>query len=228
MTANARNEPSAAREGLGSAETASDTSIVAKVRPGAGAFVVVVGPDGAGKTSVARELIAQHGGSTAYFHFLPSIWGTLLSAPPDIEVLPSVNKGGPTGSRVTGCLRLANSAARAWLAHASRVRPALRRGTLVVGDRWIYGYVAQPEALRFYGPTWLAVAVIRLLPRPHLVVNLTAAPEVIRSRKQELSLQQITVELAAWSRLPEPRTVTIAASEPPQRIARRILDELGL
>jgi thymidylate kinase len=199
-----------------------------KVRTGTGAFVVVVGPDGVGKTSVAHALIALHGGSTGYFHFLPSIWSALAPAPPDIEEAPAVQKGGVAGRRVVGCFRLANSAARAWLAHAVRVRPAVRSGKLVVADRWIYGYVVQPVALRFYGPSWLAVAALRFLPRPHLVVNLSAAPEVIRSRKQELTLHDIARELEEWSRLPEPRTLTFAASEPPERIARRILDELGL
>ena len=189
--------------------------------------MVVVGPDGVGKTSVARALIACHVGSTAYFHFLPSIWRTLRPAPPDVETLP-LRKGGTPGWRVVGCIRLAHGAARAWLAHASRIRPAVRRGTLVVGDRWIYGYVAQPDALRFYGPSWLAVAALRVMPRPDLVVNLSASPELIRSRKQELTLRDIARELDAWSRLPEPRTVTFAASEPPDLIARRILDELGM
>ncbi len=189
---------------------------------------MVVGPDGVGKTSVARALIAGHGGSTAYFHFLPSIWSPLVSAPPDVEALPAVHKSGTAGWRVIGCFRLANSAARAWLAYASRVLPAVRSGKLVVADRWIYGYVAQPAALRFYGPSWLAAAALRLLPRPNLVVNLSASPDVIRSRKQELTLPDIARELEAWSRLPEPRTVTFAASEQPELIARRILDELGL
>ena len=225
VTSNIQDDLSDTRPGDGSVATRAESK-AATVRRGAGAFVVMVGPDGVGKTSVARALLARHGGSTAYFHFVPSIWSALLSAPPDVEA-PSAQKGGTSGWRVIGCIRLANSAARAWLAHAARVRPAIRRGTLV-GDRWIYGYVVQPGALRFYGPAWLAVAVLRLLPRPHLVVNLSASPELIRSRKQELTLHDIARELEAWSQLPEPRTMTFEASEPPDIIARRILDELGL
>ena len=59
----------------------------------------------------------------------------------------------------------------------------------------MYGYVAQPNALRFHGPAFLALAIVRLLPRPHLIVNLTAPPQVIRERKQELTLSQIEHEL---------------------------------
>ena len=227
MTAKVRDDLPVAPAGARITPTRAQ-SRAAKVRAGAGAFVVVVGPDGVGKTSVARALIALHGGSTAYFHFLPSIWRALAAAPPDIEPAPPPQKAGASGWRVVGCVRLANSAAKAWLAYVVRVRPAVRSGKLVVADRWIYGYVVQPAALRFYGPSWLAVAALRFLPRPHLVVNLSAAPQVIRSRKQELTLDDIDRELEAWSRLPEPRTVTFAASEQQELIARRILDELGL
>ena len=60
------------------------------------------------------------------------------------------------------------------------VRPALKRSLLVVGDRWMFGYIVQPEAMKFHGPEWLARAVLHLLPRPHLIVNLAAPPSVIR------------------------------------------------
>jgi len=227
MTSDVRNDLSVSSRGVRITPTRA-LAPTGKVRTGAGAFVVMVGPDGVGKTSVAHALIALHGGSTGYFHFLPSIWSALAPAPPDNEGAPAVQKAGLSGWRVVGCFRLASSAARAWLAHAVRVQPAVRSGKLVVADRWIYGYVVQPAALRFYGPSWLALAALRVLPRPNLVVNLSATPEVIRSRKQELTLHDIARELEEWSRLPEPRTVTFAASEPPERIARRILDELGL
>ena len=44
----------------------------------------------------------------------------------------------------------------------------------------MYGYVVQPDALKFHGPDVFARAVMYLLPRPHLIVNLTAPPHVIR------------------------------------------------
>jgi hypothetical protein len=47
--------------------------------------------------------------------------------------------------------RLANSAAKAWLAYVVRVSAGRAERKLVVADRWIYGYVVQPTALRFYG-----------------------------------------------------------------------------
>ena len=122
-----------------------------------------------------------------------------------------------------GWIRLLRNAVRCWLGYLKSVRPALKRGLLVVGDRWMYGYVIQPEALKFHGPDRLARAVLRLLPRPHLIVNLTAPPYVIRERKQELTLSQIERELLAWSSLRMPNVKTVDATRSPQDIALEIL-----
>ena len=87
----------------------------------------------------------------------------------------------------------------------------------------MYGYVVQPYALRFHGPKSLARAVMRLLPRPHLVVNLAAPPHVIRKRKQELTVSQIEQELLGWSSLPVPNVHTFDATRLPCDIASEIL-----
>jgi hypothetical protein len=91
----------------------------------------------------------------------------------------------------------------------------------------MYGYVVQPYALRFHGPEWLARAVMRLLPRPHLIVNLTAPPHVIRERKQELTLSQIEHELLGWSSLRVPNFQTVDATRLPHEIASEILVTLA-
>ena len=145
--------------------------------------MVVVGPDGVGKTTIARALINQFEGSTGYFHFRPPVQGGLRKAPPH-QSTPPPGKGAPRGSIMLGWVRLAFNVLRFWVGYGVSVRPAVRRGELIVADRWAYGYVAQPAALRFYGPEWLARLALRLLPQPDLVVNLTAPPAVIRARNR--------------------------------------------
>jgi thymidylate kinase len=109
------------------------------------------------------------------------------------------------------------------MGYFNTIRPALKRNCLVVGDRWMYGYLVQPDALRFGGPERLARAVVRLLPRPDLIVNLSAPSQLIGMRKQELTASQIEQELLAWSSLRMPNMQTLDASRPPQTIAREIL-----
>lgn len=192
---------------------------------GRGAFVVVVGPDGVGKTTVARSILARYPGPTAYFHFLPSLQRRLDEGPPLLSDGPPP-KTSSVGSRPMGWFRLLRNFARSWAAYLVRIRPALRRGCLVVGDRWLYGYLGQPYALKFYGPPGLASAIVRALPRPDLVVNLSAPADVIRARKQELTVAQIDAELHSWSRLPVRRVRTLDAVAPPSVIARQVFEAL--
>jgi len=174
-----------------------------------------------GKTSVARALIAHHRGPAAYFHFLPPIRGPLSRSAGLASTPPP--KAAPGGWRVLGWIRLFKNAARCWVGYLRTVRPALKQSWLIIGDRWMYGYVVQPDALRFHGPEALARAVLRLLPRPHLIVNLAAPPDVIRQRKQELTLSQIQQELGAWSSLRLPNVQTLDATRLPREIANDIL-----
>ena len=203
-----------------------EASLPENGRSRSGAFLVLVGPDGAGKTSVARSLVEQFDGPTAYFHFRPTLFAALPTAPP-AEMAPAHDKYPPPGPRALGWLRLAKHLVVCWLGYLINVRPALKRGALVVGDRWSYGYLVQPEALRFHGPSWMAALCVRLLPRPHKVVNLTASVEEIRRRKQELSESKIREELTAWSALGVPDLMVVQTEgEDPADIARRILESL--
>jgi N-acetylglucosaminyldiphosphoundecaprenol N-acetyl-beta-D-mannosaminyltransferase len=190
-----------------------------------GAFVVLVGPDGVGKTSTARALTERFEGPTAYFHFRPPLRGGMVPTPP-AEMPSPQDKFPPVGSKVLGWLRLIRHLILCWLGHLLSVRPAVRRGNLVVGDRWSYGYLVQPRALRFHGPPWLAALCLQLLPRPDLVVNLAASVEEIRRRKQELSADEIADELHRWASLRLPRMRVFPVDEAPDRIAQRVLDEL--
>lgn len=107
------------------------------------------------------------------------------------------------------------------------VRPHQRRRTLVIGDRWLYGYVAQPWALRYYGPHWLARAAISAVPRPDLVASLTAPPDIVRVRKPELSHEEIQQELDAWADLPRAPLLSFSTEMDPSSVAAAILASIG-
>lgn len=193
--------------------------------PRRGSFVVIVGPDGVGKTTVARALVAAAGPPTGYFHFRPLVFSPMPDAPPDF-MEPAIDKGAKEGSRLLGWVRIGRNLIRFWAGYLLRVRFAIARGSLVIGDRWAYGYLVQPAALKFYGPAWLARLAVRLLPEPDLVANLTAPIEVIRHRKRELTRAEISAELTAWRGLPARHLQDFDTEAKPDQIADRILREL--
>lgn len=190
-----------------------------------GAFVVVCGPDGSGKTSLARELLGRVGHRGKYFHFIPSPPNHLDNCPP--EVATSVEKNRTRGSRLVGFLRIVWNLGRAWTAYLMAIRPALQGGFLVVGDRWLYGYTAQPMALKFYGPEWVARLVLRVMPQPDLVVVLEAPSEVIYERKSELSLDEIDGERRQWSQV-FGRKITLDARRTIAELCDETLARLGM
>jgi thymidylate kinase len=111
---------------------------------------------------------------------------------------------------------------RAWVFYALRIRPALRRGALVVGDRWGYGYVGQPAALRYRGPDWLARWAAGLFPAPHVTAVLLAPVAVLQRRKSELSAEELEAELVRWRSYEFPEQLTLDATEPAEQMAARV------
>lgn len=187
-----------------------------------GRLIAIVGPDGSGKTTLAKATLDAFTGPTAYVHFRPPLRGPLLVAPPaNPRVIPKTIE--QEGNPLLGWGRLFYNLVAFWWGYMAVVRPALRAGALIVADRWCYGYIAQPKALRFYGPAWLARLLIPLFPQPALVVNLKASVAEIATRKQELTSSEIEAELSAWNRLSVRRLLVLESTEPPEVLARRVL-----
>lgn len=190
-----------------------------------GAFVVIVGPDGVGKSGLARALVEMAPVESAYFHFRPPISGGLRASVPAEKEPRTKNRRKP--ALLLGWLRLSLAFVRFWVGYLISVRPILGRGGLVVGDRWAYGYLVQPRALRYGGPTWLASLMVKCLPSPDLVVNLTAPLHEIHRRKQELTVEEIAAELEAWDRIPAPRMIRLDALETSHGMADRVMSVLS-
>ncbi len=198
-----------------------------------GVFVVLVGLDGSGKTTVARRLCCLGPEQTRfqrirYFHFQPRIVRDTtfpLSEPGNLprkrEQRRSLLGSLLSAARLLKNLLLAN------LAHRLRVRPLLRRNSFILVDRYFYNYFLDPVSVKYYGPAWLLERVRRWFPRPDLVVVLKAPPEVLLARKQELSREEILRQSARLEQLRfEAReTLVVDASLPPEEIARAIWEK---
>jgi thymidylate kinase len=183
--------------------------------PATGFTVALIGPDGAGKTTVARRLEHELGLPVRYLYMGVSTdsANSLLptsriakrvkrarGAPPDTAGPPPPpsrppSAGGGTSLRrsVRAGLRLANRLAEEWWRQGLAWR-ATRRGEVVVFDRHFFSdYYAYdvtgtdvPLSRRIHG-----FLLTHAYPQPDLVVYLDAPPEVLLARKGEGTIEAL-------------------------------------
>ncbi|MFN0192024.1 MAG: hypothetical protein ACKVP5_08610 [Aestuariivirga sp.] len=160
---------------------------IEKLSGSRGYHLVLLGTDGAGKSSVIAELEAT--AATAFSH---------------VEVLgfPAISNLWKRGSRNTSTPHnltkrgAAISSLRAlfWLAYnlASHVtlRLAKARGVLILNDRHYLDILVDPVRYRYGGPAWLLRLAGMAAPEPDAFVLLNGPPEVIHVRKKELPLEE--------------------------------------
>ena len=154
-----------------------------------GLFVAVLGPDGAGKTTLVDGLIEQLGGAfrrVRRFHWRPGlIW------PPQTSRGAGAPHEQSRHGRWTSVVRLIACLVDYWLGYWILVRPFLARTGLVIFDRYFDDLLADPKRYRYGGPASLVRALCRVRPRPDVALVLEAPAELIFSRKQEVSREEI-------------------------------------
>ena len=161
-----------------------------------GLNVVLLGPDGAGKSSVIEAL-----GPRLVCAFARSTcWGF---APPLHSLLRRRNRPTnqphalPSRSVLTSVVRAAY-----WFVYYTfgyvNLHLALARSTLVLNDRHFVDILVDAKRYRYGGPLWLMRLIWRLIPKPDLIILLDAPPEVLQARKQEVSFEETARQRRAY------------------------------
>jgi thymidylate kinase len=185
-----------------------------------GFSMAVLGPDGAGKSTLVREIVRQVQPafrSTRIFHWRPFLLAggkrrTVLDSPHQLDA------DRPARSVVRLMCHLLDY----WFGTLLRVRPRTARAGLVVFDRYFEDMLADPRRYRYGGPMWLVRLVSRLVPRPKLVLVLDASEEIVRTRKQEIAVEEIRRLRQVYLQLARmfPRGFVLDAAGSPQTVAR--------
>lgn len=158
-------------------------------------FVVFVGCDGSGKSTVIDRLtkhLESAGVSVRYGHWCPT-----KGAANHGGNAPDPHSQVPRNS-VTSTIKLGVLAFRWWRAWAlDGWGKAADRG-VVLFDRYHGDLLVDPLRYRYGGPHWLARLWSRCLPQPDHLLFLDAAPEVLLSRKQEVSREALERSRTAY------------------------------
>jgi thymidylate kinase len=173
---------------------------IGRVCKPSGLFVVFIGPDGSGKSTVLSQVeidLAPVFRKTRRYHLRPLL-GKKTGTATTIVTAPHAK---PPRSLVTSLVKIAYFWADYTLGYWLDTRPRLVRSTFVLFDRYYHDLLVDPKRYRYGGPVWVARLVGRLLPKPDLWILLDAPPEVLQERKQEVPYAETARQREAYLEL---------------------------
>lgn len=182
-----------------------------------GLFIVLMGPDGSGKSAVARGLADALAGlfppeASRYFHWKPAIFPRRRRS---LGPVTDPHRYPPRG-RVASHVYFAAHWLEFLLGSQAVVRAALFRNGLVVIDRYFLDFLADRRRYRINVSSRLVRSGYRLQLQPHLVFVLDAPASVLQSRKQEVPPEESERQRMEYRSLAQslPNAHVLDASQP--------------
>jgi len=207
----------------------------ARFSPPHGFFLALLGPDGAGKTTIANFLLESPAiqqlfirRKHCYRRFeVPWKKAVIKVKAAGLDKFEAETRDDGSivpMNPVKAAIYAIYLATEYLLAGHPFVRWWKSNGGLVVFDRYFYDYLVFEDFSRC--PGWLLRLLAKLVPRPDAIVYLKNDPKTIYARKPERSLPEIARQAKVCERLVAdlPNSYTIDTSGDPEKIVADIID----
>lgn len=192
-----------------------------------GLSVVLLGPDGCGKSTVGEKMIEKLRYSFSPDKGLQIHWKPVVFFRKRREHrAPTTNPHGkPPRGALLSILFLHYHWIEYFLGALLQISRVKFRNGLVVIDRHYYDFLVDPRRYRLNPPGWVVRLGATLLPNPDLVFVLDAPAEVLQSRKQEVPIEETQRQRSAFQSLARSlkNGHVIDASQPPDQVANLIV-----
>ena len=189
-----------------------------------GISIVFFGPDGCGKSSVADGLKAALERTFYREKGLHCHWKPLR--PRVGTTAPTVDPHGqPVRNRMLSLLYFVHHYLPFVYGWWIYVKPVLFKNGLVVIDRYYYDFFIDRRRYRLSLPQWIVSLFFIFVKKPELVFCLDAAPEILQSRKNEVSFEECARQREEYRTLAEnlPNGHVIDASQPLETVVRDVM-----
>lgn len=196
-----------------------------------GICVVFLGPDGSGKSTIAKLVLERvsgsfHGSKIMYWrpNLLPMMGHLKLWAPTDDIVVNPDPHGHPKQGMLKSYVRFFYYLTDYILGYVLKVYWPKVRKQIIIFDRYYYDYLVDLHRYRFNVPRWLPRFFLPLVPTPDIIVYLDADPDVLEARKQELPKKELIRQVGEYRKLISalPKSHKINSNVPIETIVKRI------
>lgn len=199
--------------------------LVGRVLWPTGFMVVLLGPDGSGKTTLTTNLqlgLAPTYGAFRYFHLRPDL---LRRNTISVNSNPHAR---PCMGIFASLVKLLYLLFDHIVGYQLLVRPRLVRSDLVLFDRYYTDVGIDPRRFRVGAPVWAIKLLGHFAPHPDLFIVLDAPESLIHSRKPELSNDELRALRSGYRALAASldNAVLLDASEDPVRVTQAASAEI--
>jgi thymidylate kinase len=153
-----------------------------------GLFLIALGPDGVGKSTILAEVVENLKPAFRGIHFFH--YRATFRKESGAPVTNPHAK--PPRTPILSIARLLLLFCQFWVSYLFIVRPKLMRSGLVVFDRYFHDLLVDHRRYRYSGPQWLLRLLLKRIPGEDLFLLVLDADEsVIYSRKQEVPVEHL-------------------------------------